>query len=111
MAFRFRRSIKILPGIRINIGKRSISTSIGERGAQVTLRPGRTARTTVGLPGTGISYTEGGESKTSAEHKDAAHASVPNDSIPEGKAWRGWLWVALAIAIGAAVCSARANLR
>jgi len=36
---------------------------------------------------------------------------VPNDSIPEGKAWRGWLWVALAIAIGAAVCSARANLR
>ena len=29
MGFRFRRSIKILPGIRLNFGKRGVSTSIG----------------------------------------------------------------------------------
>jgi Protein of unknown function (DUF4236) len=50
--FRFRRSIKILPGIRINVGKRSASVSLGVRGAHVTLRPGHTVRTTVGVPGT-----------------------------------------------------------
>lgn len=30
---RFRRTIKILPGIRINVGKRGVSTSIRVRGA------------------------------------------------------------------------------
>jgi Protein of unknown function (DUF4236) len=56
MGFRFRRSIKLLPGIRLNIGKRGVSTSIGVRGVHVTF--GKTGtRTTVGLPGSGISYT------------------------------------------------------
>jgi hypothetical protein len=56
MGFRFRRSVKILPGIRLNFGKRGISTSIGVRGAHVTI--GKTGtRTTVGLPGSGLSYT------------------------------------------------------
>ena len=55
--FRFRRSIRILPGVRLNIGKTGISTSVGVRGAQVTLGRGK-VRTTVGLPGTGLSYTD-----------------------------------------------------
>jgi hypothetical protein len=54
MGFRFRRSIKILPGIRLNFGKRRISTSIGVRGAHVTFGKSGT-RTTVGLPGSGLS--------------------------------------------------------
>ena len=54
MGFRFHRSIKLLPGIRLNFGKRGISTSIGVRGAHVTF--GKTGtRTTVGLPGSGLS--------------------------------------------------------
>ena len=54
--FRFRRSVKILPGIRLNIGKRGVSTSIDVCGAHVTF--GRTGtRTTVGPPGSGLSYT------------------------------------------------------
>lgn len=55
--FRFRRSIRILPGVRLNLGKTGISTSIGVRGAQLTLGRGK-VRTTVGLPGTGLSYTD-----------------------------------------------------
>ena len=42
MGFRFRRTIKILPVIRLNVGKRGVSTSIGVRGAHVTV--GRTGR-------------------------------------------------------------------
>ena len=61
MGFRFRRSVKILPGLRLNLGKKSASVSAGVRGAHVTLRPGHKVRTTVGLPGTGLSYTEGGQ--------------------------------------------------
>jgi len=42
MGFRFRRSIKILLGVRLNFGKSGISTSIGIRGAHGTV--GRSAR-------------------------------------------------------------------
>jgi hypothetical protein len=56
MGFRFRRSIRIAPGIRWNIGKRSTSFSLGRRGATVNVGS-RGTRATVGIPGTGISYT------------------------------------------------------
>jgi hypothetical protein len=51
-----RRSVKILPGIRLNFGKRGVSTSIGVRGAHVTFGKAGT-RTAVGLPGSGLSFT------------------------------------------------------
>ena len=57
MGFRFRRSVSLLPGIRLNFGTRGVSTSVGGRG--FTLNFGkRGIRTTVGSPGTGISYSE-----------------------------------------------------
>lgn len=54
---RFQKRIKILPGISINLSKSGISTSIGPRGAKVTLGHGQ-QRTTVGIPGSGLSHTE-----------------------------------------------------
>jgi hypothetical protein len=57
MGFRFRKSIKILPGIRINLSKSGVSTSIGRPGATINFSD-RGTRTTVGIPGTGISYSE-----------------------------------------------------
>src|SRR5262249_29956731 len=55
--FRFRRSIKILPGVRWNIGKNSTSVSLGGRGLTYTVGT-KGSRTTVVIPGTGISYTQ-----------------------------------------------------
>jgi hypothetical protein len=55
--FRFRRYIRLFPGLRLNINKRSISASIGVRGAHYTISPKGT-RATVGLPGSGLSYTD-----------------------------------------------------
>ena len=55
--FRFRRSIKLFPGVRWNIGKKSTSLSFGGRGASYTVGTSG-SRTTVGIPGTGLSYTE-----------------------------------------------------
>ena len=56
MGFRFQKRIKILPGITINLSKSGLSTSFGPRGAKVTLGHGQT-RTTLGIPGSGISQT------------------------------------------------------
>lgn len=57
VGWRFRRSLRILPGVRLNISKRGISSlSVGRRG--LTLNVGRKGtKETIGLPGSGISYT------------------------------------------------------
>ncbi|GEO80633.1 DUF4236 domain-containing protein [Pararhodospirillum oryzae] len=56
MGFRFRQSIRLAPGLRLNLGKRGTSLTVGRPGASVNLgRQG--ARATVGLPGTGLSYS------------------------------------------------------
>lgn len=57
MGFRFNRRIKIGPGIRLNVSKSGVSTSVGRRGAWFTFG-GKVTRSTVGIPGTGVSYTE-----------------------------------------------------
>jgi hypothetical protein len=56
MGLRFRRRFTIIPGIRLNVSKSGVSASIGRRGAWFTFG-GKGTRTTVGIPGTGISYT------------------------------------------------------
>jgi uncharacterized protein DUF4236 len=59
MGFRFRKSIKVLPGIRLNVGRKGInSLSIGGRGATTNIGK-HGAHTTYSIPGTGISYRTG----------------------------------------------------
>jgi Protein of unknown function (DUF4236) len=59
MGFRFRKSIKLLPGIRLNVGKKGInSVSVGGRGATTNIGKHGT-HTTYSIPGTGISYRTG----------------------------------------------------
>lgn len=56
MGWRFRKSIKIAPGIKINISKSGItSATIGKRGANINIgRKGAYAN--LGFSGTGLSY-------------------------------------------------------
>jgi len=95
MGFRFRRSIRILPGVRVNFGKRVASVSVGVRGAHVTVGPTGT-RTTVGVPGTGFSYTE--------LHKPpASPVEAQVDAPAAGKSARGIVWLALLLAVIVAI--------
>jgi hypothetical protein len=87
---RFRRSFRIGPGLRINIGKRGASLSAGVRGAHVTVGKDG-VRTTVGIPGTGISYTE--QSGRSSPDTAKAPAEPPGG----GSALRASLWIALLV--------------
>ncbi|WP_368623420.1 DUF4236 domain-containing protein [Paraburkholderia sp. BR13444] len=53
MGWSFRKSIKVAPGIRINLSKSGVSTSIGGRGLTYNTR----GRVTASIPGTGIRFT------------------------------------------------------
>lgn len=58
MGLRFRRSISLGKGLRLNFGKTGMSISAGVKGFRKTynFNTGKTT-TTVGLPGTGVYYT------------------------------------------------------
>lgn len=58
MGFRYRKSIQLMPGVRMNISRSGIGYSAGVKGARVTRSAtGRTYRT-LSLPGTGISHVQ-----------------------------------------------------
>jgi len=57
MGFRFNRRISIFKGLRLNLSKSGPSVSVGGRGAWLTLGKKGT-RATVGIPGTGMSWSE-----------------------------------------------------
>lgn len=54
--FRFSKRIKIAPGIRLNLNKRSTSLTFGGKGLHYTVGTKGT-RASAGIPGTGLSYT------------------------------------------------------
>ena len=55
MGWRFQRRRKVLPGVTLNVGKRSGSVSVGPRGAKLTAGP-RGVGATLSLLGTGLAY-------------------------------------------------------
>lgn len=56
MSVRFRKSVKICKGVKVNISKTGASISVGGRGHSLNYSA-RGVRGTVGLPGTGLSYS------------------------------------------------------
>jgi uncharacterized membrane protein len=77
MGFRFRKSIKLGKNIKLNIGKKGInSVSIGGRGFTKNIGKNGT-RTTVGIPETGVSYTnykKYGNNKRQDKYRDKLNA-------------------------------------
>lgn len=57
MGFRFNRRISIFKGLRLNLSKSGPSVSVGGRGAWLTFGK-KGARATVGIPGTGMIWSE-----------------------------------------------------
>ena len=66
MGVRFRKSVKICKGVRVNFGKRGASVSFGTKGLHKTIHTSGRVTSTVGIPGTGISYStsSGGRKNT-----------------------------------------------
>lgn len=74
MAWSYRKRIKVIPGVRLNISKSGISTSIGVRGANMTFGKTGTYLNT-GIPGTGLYNRQ----KLSGSRNN----SSPNDFNPQ----------------------------
>jgi len=87
MAIRFRKSIKLMPGVRVSLSKSGISGSLGTNGARVSVNSKGQVRGTAGLNGTGLSSTTmlNGKSKsksTKTTTKEVVPIVTSKDDIP-----------------------------
>jgi len=76
MGMRFRRTVKIAPGVRLNVGKKSASVRVGGKGFGVTSGTSGT-RVSAGVPGTGVYATQkvgGSGSRQTARSTQTANA-------------------------------------
>lgn len=56
MGFRFRKIISVIPGVKLNLSKSGVSTSLGGHGATVNVGTSGKRTVTLGIPGSGMSY-------------------------------------------------------
>ena len=66
MGFRFRKSINLGGGVRMNLSKSGVGFSAGVKGARITKKATGGTRTTLSVPGTGLSYVKESSSKKSS---------------------------------------------
>ncbi len=102
MGFRFGKSVELFPGVNLNFSKTRISASIGKPGATVNISD-RGTKTTVRIPGTGISYSENSPSRTSttSDVLPFARPHPPADSTrPNGMGFGALLGCGLVALIG-----------
>lgn len=91
MGLRFRKSIKLVPGVRLNIGLRRTSLSFGGKG--LTYNVGSNgSRVTVGIPGSGLSYS------TNLQHQNPA--TILANSLPARKRHSFTPFVVIAFILG-----------
>ena len=58
MGLRFRKSISIIPGVKLNFGTTGMSVSTGVPGFRKTFHTSGRVTTSVGIPGTGLYYVD-----------------------------------------------------
>jgi hypothetical protein len=78
MTLRFRRSVRVFPGVRLNFSSSGVSTTIGGRGASLTVGP-RGTSVNVGLPHTGVSF----HSHSGRPQPESSTFGKPPASLPE----------------------------
>ncbi|WLR50073.1 DUF4236 domain-containing protein [Bacillus tianshenii] len=69
MGFGFRKSIKIAPGVKMNVGKKGVGVSVGGKGFRHSINSSGRSRTTLSIPGTGVSYSSYGKSYSSQAYQ------------------------------------------
>lgn len=97
MSLRFRRSVRIAKGVRLNFSKSGVGISAGPRGMKVGIGP-RGAYRSIGIPGTGIydfEYLSKGQSKA-AKGLQQTPAQSSGKAIPippEAKISSAFIWL------------------
>ena len=95
MGLRFRKSVTLCKGVRLNFGKSGMSITTGTKGFHSTYNFGTDKRTTsIGIPGTGISYvtTSGGKNNSGKTRKQSSKRTVttyePSTSFENNDTYR-----------------------
>jgi hypothetical protein len=123
MAIRFRKSMKIMPGVRVSLSKSGVSGSLGTNGARVSVNSKGQVRGTAGISGTGLSSTtmlnSKSKSKATKSDEDTTNEIVPivtsKEDVPNISLfmvvipwillgafvheWLGFAWLALMIPV------------
>ena len=88
MPLRFRRTMKVAPGMRLNLTKTGVSARIGTRGVGITTG---TSGTTVsaGLPGSGVHVSK--KLKKNAAQSHVAASNTGSEPKTKGMGFLGWL--------------------
>lgn len=86
MGMKFRKSINLGGGTRLNVSRSGVGVSTGVKGFRVSTNTSGRSRVTASLPGSGLSYTkEYGSSGSSGNSQSApAHHSHGSSSAPSG---------------------------
>lgn len=72
MGFRYRKSIRLGKGVKLNLGRKSAGISFGRRRGGVSINSRTGTRARVSIPGTGISYStklSGGKKRRASSYR------------------------------------------
>jgi hypothetical protein len=86
LGLRFRKSFKIAPGIRMNVSNKSAGISFGGKGLRYSINSSGRKTSSVGIPGTGVSYvsTKSGKSyNTEVYQKHKELQTLQNQIKPD----------------------------
>lgn len=97
MGLRFKKSIKIAPGVKLNLNKNSTSVTFGARGAHYTVNSKGKKTASIGIPGTGISYVQSTKSSTHSQQPKkqpiSSQYSAPNHNGDDEKWYQKTGWI------------------
>jgi Protein of unknown function (DUF4236) len=79
-SFRFRRSVKIAPGVRLNINKKSVGLSAGVPGARISKNSDGRGTRSIGIPGTGLYWRDQTGPRTSTNPSKGSSTPEPSGS-------------------------------
>lgn len=82
MGLRFRKSIKVAPGVKVNLNKKSTSVTFGGKGVHKTISSTGKKTSSIGIPGTGMYYTSSSGSGSN-KHSIAKQLHKSNNNIGE----------------------------
>lgn len=77
MGLRFRKSISIIPGVKLNFGKTGMSVSTGVPGFRKTFHTSGRVTTSVGIPGTGLYYVDTKNTRTQNNRRTQTRQETP----------------------------------
>jgi tetratricopeptide (TPR) repeat protein len=80
MSLRFRKSMKLLPGVRLNFSKETVGLSFGVPGARYTINSKGRRTFSTGLPGTGLYNVETLSSGTRSTRSRAGTSAQDTDT-------------------------------